>query len=78
MRTVLSRSFGDAMRDLDAKSLLRGHFVLVQGDTVSNVRLAPLVERHKKRADEDKNASLSLVYQRGAPGHPSRTRAQEV
>jgi translation initiation factor eIF-2B subunit epsilon len=41
------RSLGDAMRDLDAKGLLRQHFILVSGDTIGNVNLGPVLEEHK-------------------------------
>ena len=35
------------MRDLDSKGLLRQDFILVNGDTVTNVDLKPFVEAHK-------------------------------
>ena len=41
------RTFGDAMRDLDAKAVLRGDFVLVRGDTVANVDLKEVIQEHK-------------------------------
>ena len=42
------RSLGDAMRDLDSKGLLRNDFILIStGDTISNVNLLPLLEKHK-------------------------------
>ncbi len=41
------RSLGDAMRDLDAKGLLRNDFILVHGDTIGNVDLAPIFSKHK-------------------------------
>jgi translation initiation factor eIF-2B subunit epsilon len=34
-----SHSIGDAMRDLDSRSLLTGDFILVYGDVVSNLPL---------------------------------------
>lgn len=40
-------SAGDALRDIDAKSLIQNDFVLVSGDLVSNVKLGPLIEQHK-------------------------------
>ena len=40
-------SVGDALRDIDAKSLINNDFVLVNGDMVSNVNLKPLLETHK-------------------------------
>lgn len=41
------RCLGDALRDIDAKGLIRGHFVLLGADTVSNVKLLPILEAHK-------------------------------
>ena len=40
-------SVGDALRDVDSKSLLNDDFVLVNGDIVSNVNLEPLIQLHK-------------------------------
>ena len=40
-------SMGDALRDIDAKSLISNDFVLVNGDVVANVKLGPLLEAHK-------------------------------
>lgn len=41
------RCFGDALRDLDAKGLIRGHFVLMGAGTVTNAKLEPIFEEHK-------------------------------
>lgn len=41
------RCFGDALRDLDAKGLIRGYFVLMGADTVTNAHLEPILEQHK-------------------------------
>ena len=41
------RCFGDAMRDLDAKALIRGNFILLGADTVTNADLRPIFEQHK-------------------------------
>ena len=40
-------SFGDAMRDLDAKGVLRQDFILTFGDCIGNVNLAPVLQAHK-------------------------------
>ena len=91
------RTFGDAMRDLDAKAVLRGDFILVRGDTVANVELKDVIKEHRldflkcsnllncnwllfrhRAKEEDKNASLTLVYRQASPGHPCRTAAEEV
>lgn len=41
------RCFGDAMRELDGKALIRGNFVLLGADTVTNADLRPIFEQHK-------------------------------
>jgi hypothetical protein len=43
------------------RSPLQGDFVLVSADTVSNMRLAPLLEAHRSRRAADKNAIMTLV-----------------
>ena len=40
-------SVGDALRDIDAKSLIRGDFLLITGNLVANVDLSQVVEEHK-------------------------------
>ena len=71
-------SFGDAMRDLDGKGLLRDHFVLTTADVISNVNLQPLLQEHRRRYQEDKNTTMTLLYKHADPGHHSRTKEQEV
>uniref|UniRef100_A0A0K2TYS6 Translation initiation factor eIF2B subunit epsilon n=1 Tax=Lepeophtheirus salmonis TaxID=72036 RepID=A0A0K2TYS6_LEPSM len=71
-------SFGDAMRDLDGKSLLRQSFVLMSGDTVANIHLLPIYLQHKKRCSEDKNNVMTLVFKRIKPGHHVRSQEEEV
>lgn len=72
------RSLGDAMRDLDAKGLLRQDFILLSGDTVANANLGPILNQHKKSCLEDKDATMTLVYKKALPGHHCRTADQEV
>ncbi|XP_077989195.1 translation initiation factor eIF2B subunit epsilon-like [Glandiceps talaboti] len=70
------RTLGDALRDIDNKSLLRSDFVLVNGDIVSNMHLQKVVAEHKARRQKDKNSSvMTLVLKEASPGH--RTRCPE-
>ncbi|KAK7087017.1 hypothetical protein SK128_001516 [Halocaridina rubra] len=55
-------SMGDAMRDLYAKSLLKGDFFLMYGDVIGNLDLQGLMMRHKDRRTSDKKIIMSLVY----------------
>lgn len=41
------RSLGDGMRDLDAKGLLRGDFILLTANNVSNIKFLPILNVHK-------------------------------
>lgn len=41
------RSFGDCLRDLDAKGLLRNTFVLAEPGVISNMKLLPIIKKHR-------------------------------
>ncbi|KAJ3262107.1 hypothetical protein HK103_003950 [Boothiomyces macroporosus] len=71
------RSMGDVLRDMDAKQILQSDFILMSGDVVSNVNLAPLVEEHKKRKLADKNLIMTLVTKQASANHPTRSKAEE-
>ncbi|KAG8222691.1 hypothetical protein J437_LFUL015888 [Ladona fulva] len=71
-------SLGDAMRDIDAKGIIRGDFVLLHGDLVSNAQLLPILEWHKKIQKQDKGAVMTLVYTSASPGHKLRSPEEEV
>ena len=50
MKTVVFEgcmSMGDAMREVDACSLITNDFVLVNADVVANINLASVIEKHK-------------------------------
>ena len=40
-------SVGDALRDIDAKGLIKSDFVLVNGDLISNMKLKKVIENHR-------------------------------
>ncbi len=40
-------SLGDALRDIDARSLIKDDFVLVTGDVVCSADLGPILQEHK-------------------------------
>ena len=71
-------SFGDAMRDLDEKGILRSHFILTSADVVSNINIDSLIKEHTRRYNENKNTTLTMVYQYANPGHQNRSKSQEV
>jgi len=71
-------SLGDALRDLEAKSILRTDFVLVHGDLVSNIKLANIVEEHRNRRQSVKGSVMTMVYKTALPGHRTRSAEDEL
>ncbi|KAG9237844.1 nucleotide-diphospho-sugar transferase [Amylocarpus encephaloides] len=56
-----ARSVGDALRDLDARDLITGDFLLVHGDLVSNLPIDQALAAHRARRTADKNAIMTIV-----------------
>ncbi|XP_041358393.1 translation initiation factor eIF-2B subunit epsilon-like isoform X2 [Gigantopelta aegis] len=71
-------SVGDALREIDAKSLIRSDFILVSGDLVSNINLKTLLDDHKKRREKEKSSVMTMVYKKAPPGHHSRCQDDDV
>jgi translation initiation factor eIF-2B subunit epsilon len=71
-------SVGDALRDLEAKAIIRSDFVLVHGDLVANLKLAPIVDEHRKRRTVTKGAVMTMVYKEAPPGHATRRLEDEL
>ncbi|KAL5284239.1 EIF2B5 family protein [Megaselia abdita] len=65
------RCYGDALRDLDAKGLLRGHFILLQAETVTNANLIAILEEHKKNSKRDKGTAMTVVFKESAARLPT-------
>jgi translation initiation factor eIF-2B subunit epsilon len=72
-----ARSIGDAMRDLDARDLITGDFVLVHGDLVSNLPIDGALARHRARRSADKNAIMTMILREGGLGN-HRTKSQGI
>lgn len=70
--TPEARSIGDALRELDAKQLIRGDFVLVHADGVGNLDVKGVVEAHKARRAKDRDAIMTMCCM--PVGKGSRTR----
>ncbi|CAB3228314.1 unnamed protein product [Arctia plantaginis] len=64
------QTMGDVMREIDAAGLIRGYFVLVGVNTVTNINFASLLEQHKQTCKKDKGAAMTLVYKKVAWEHP--------
>lgn len=66
-------SLGDALRDLDAKGIIRNDFILMSAGVVTNVALKPLLDGHRKTMKLDKGAVMTLVHRKMPMGHRSRS-----
>ncbi|KAL5120974.1 translation initiation factor eIF-2B epsilon subunit, GEF [Pleosporales sp. CAS-2024a] len=69
-----AHSIGDAMRDLDSRSLLTGDFLLVYGDVVSNLPLESALAAHRARRLKDKNAIMTMVLREAGANHRTKAR----
>lgn len=70
----VSRSIGDAMRDLDKSGLLVGDFLVVYGDVVANVPIDAALAEHRARREKDKNAIMTMILREAGTTH--RAKAQ--
>ena len=71
-------SVGDALRDIDAQSLVRTDFVLVSGDLVSNMQLQEVVQRHRELKKKDKMLVMTCVYKKAQPKHRTRSTEDDI
>lgn len=55
---------GDALRDLDARALISGDFILLAGDTITNAKLLSIMEKHKRNSKYDKGLAMTVVFKR--------------
>lgn len=72
-----ARSVGDALRDLDARDLITGDFLLVNGDLVSNLPIDGALQRHRDRRAKDKNAIMTMILRDGGLG-AHRTKSKGI
>ncbi|XP_064636779.1 translation initiation factor eIF2B subunit epsilon-like [Lineus longissimus] len=81
VHTIVSEdcmSVGDALRDIDCKSLIQSDFVLVNGDLISNLKLKGLIDKHKERRKVDKSSVMTLVFKQAPPCSQTRCQEEEV
>lgn len=71
-------SFGDAMRELASDAVIRGPFVLVTGDIVSNMNLRGAMEAHQANKAVNKEALMTCVFKKVVPNHPTRSVEDDV
>jgi len=71
-------STGDALREVEAHGGITNDFVLVPGDVVANVKLAPIIAAHKARRESDCDSVLTTLMTRVPPAHRSRRAGDET
>lgn len=71
-------SVGDALRNIDAQSLIKSDFVLVSGDLVANMELKEVIEQHKEITKKDKMSVMTCVYKEAKPYHPTRSSEDDI
>eukprot|EP00962_Isochrysis_galbana_P021308 scaffold6285_cov121-Isochrysis_galbana.AAC.20 len=71
-------STGDALREVEAHGGITNDFVLVPGDVVANLQLAPIIAAHKARRESDRDSVLTTLMARVPPRHRSRRAGDEV
>lgn len=71
-------SLGDALRELDARAVVRNDFVLLSGDTVANVQLRQIIDDHRERYKKDKRLVMTMLYKPAHPRHRTRSVAEET
>uniref|UniRef100_A0A1D1ZLT2 Putative translation initiation factor eIF-2B subunit epsilon n=1 Tax=Anthurium amnicola TaxID=1678845 RepID=A0A1D1ZLT2_9ARAE len=64
-----SISAGDALRAIYNKSVIRGDFILISGDTVSNACLRMALEEHKERRKKDPQAIMTMLVKHAKPSY---------
>ncbi|KAK4416769.1 Translation initiation factor eIF-2B subunit epsilon [Sesamum alatum] len=65
-------SAGDALRLIYERHVIRGDFILVTGDTVSNMSLTQALKEHKERRRKDSNAVMTMVIKQSKPSPITR------
>jgi translation initiation factor eIF-2B subunit epsilon len=71
-----SMSVGDAMRELDGKSIITTDFLLVNGDVVGNIPLEAILAQHRKRRTQDKNAIMTMILKPSGFEHRTKPRGE--
>ncbi|KAL8473248.1 hypothetical protein ACS0TY_030180 [Phlomoides rotata] len=74
-------SAGDALRLIYERHVIRGDFILVSGDTVSNMSLTQVLKEHKERRKKDSDAVMTMVIKQSKTSpitHQSRLGTDEL
>ncbi|KAL8226412.1 hypothetical protein R6Q57_016244 [Mikania cordata] len=65
-------SGGDALRLIYERNVINGDFILISGDTVSNMVLKQALDEHKERRQKDNNAVMTMVIKQSKPSQITR------
>ncbi|EEC74222.1 hypothetical protein EE612_014404 [Oryza sativa] len=60
-------SAGDALRVMYGRGVIHGDFVLISGDTISNMNLKDALQEHKDRRKKDPLAVMTMVIKHSKP-----------
>uniref|UniRef100_A0A0D9Z000 Translation initiation factor eIF2B subunit epsilon n=1 Tax=Oryza glumipatula TaxID=40148 RepID=A0A0D9Z000_9ORYZ len=60
-------SAGDALRVMYGRGVIHGDFVLISGDTISNMNLKDTLQEHKDRRKKDPLAVMTMVIKHSKP-----------
>lgn len=71
------KNTGDALRELDAKQLIKSDFILVSGDIVTNMHLDRALEMHKLRRHADSSVVMTMVVRQASLAHRTRSIGQK-
>lgn len=72
---------GDALRVIHEHGVIRGDFILISGDTVSNMSLAKALYEHKERKKKDPHAVMTMIIKHSKPSvltHQTRLGDDEI
>ncbi|KAM3254553.1 hypothetical protein ACQJBY_048199 [Aegilops geniculata] len=74
-------SAGDALRVMYGRGLINGDFVLISGDTISNMSLKEVLQEHKDRRKKDPLAVMTMIIKHSKPSiltHQTRLGNDEI
>ena len=82
LHTVVSTactSAGEALRLIYEQNIIRTDFVLISGDTLTNINLGPVVEKHRARRKKDPDAIMTLIASKASnPAIASRLGREDL
>ncbi|KAL6912281.1 hypothetical protein ACP4OV_001086 [Aristida adscensionis] len=74
-------SAGDALRFIYGRGVIHGDFILISGDTISNMSLKDALQEHKDRRKKDPLAVMTMIIKHSKPSsltHQTRMGNEEI